>query len=125
MKALKGNSYKGVDTMFWHRRGTSQKGEKQKAVKKIEGELLGYMVSRLGVALDELHELRCVEREVIIGDKPVGIIMIRIFNPDTAKARDVTIASYGSLDSYPGLILYEGHYREVNGEAMDIHMEKK
>gem|GEM_PF-4408396 len=27
--------------MFWHRRGTSQKGEKQKAVKNIEGELLG------------------------------------------------------------------------------------
>ena len=111
--------------MFWHRRGTSQKGEKNKAVKKIEGELWGYMVSRLGVALDELQNLRRVEREVVIGDKPVGIILIRIFNVDTAKERDVTIDSYGSLDGHPELILYEGHYSEVNGEAMDIKIEKK
>lgn len=111
--------------MFWHRRGTSQKGEKNKAVKKIEGELWGYMVSRLGVALDELQNLRRVEREVVIGDKPVGIILIRIFNVDTAKERDVTIDSYDSLDGHPELILYEGHYSEVNGEAMDIKIEKK
>jgi hypothetical protein len=105
--------------------GTALKGEKSKAIKNIEGELLGYMVSRHGVTLDELHDLRRVERDVVLGDKPLGIIMIRIFNPDTAKERDVTIDSYSSLDRHPELILYEGHYRDINGEAMDIKIEKK
>jgi hypothetical protein len=105
--------------------GTALKGEKSKAIKNIEGELLGYMVSRHGVTLDELHDLRRVERDVVLGDKPLGIIMIRIFNPDTAKERDVTIDSYSSLDRHPELILYEGHYRDINGEAMDIKIKKK
>jgi hypothetical protein len=113
------------DTVFWHKMGTALKGEKNKAVKNIEGELLGYMVSRHGVTLDELQSLKYVEREVVLGDKPLGIIMIRIFNPDTAKEREVAIGSYSSLDEHPELILYEGHYRDVNGEAMDIKMEKK
>ncbi len=111
--------------MFWHKMGTALKGEKNKAVKNIEGELVGYMLSRHGVTLDELHDLRRVEREVVLGDKPLGIIMIRIFNPDTAKESDVAVDSYSSLDRHPELILYEGHYRDVNGEAMDIKIEKK
>ena len=111
--------------MFWHKMGTALKGEKSKAVKNIEGELLGYMVSRHGVTLDELRGLKRVEREVVLGDKPLGIIMIRIFNPDIAKERGVTIDSYSKLDRYPELILYEGHYRDVSGEAMDIKIEKK
>jgi len=111
--------------VFWHKMGTALKGEKNKAVKNIEGELVGYMLSRHGVTLDELHDLRRVEREVVLGDKPLGIIMIRIFNPDTAKESDVAVDSYSSLDRHPELILYEGHYRDVNGEAMDIKIEKK
>ena len=111
--------------MFWHKMGTVLKGEKNKAVKNIEGALLGYMVSQHAVTLDELQNLRRVEREVVLGDKPVGIIMIRIFNPDTAKEEGVTIDSYSSLDGHPELILDEGHYRDVNGEAMDIKIEKK
>lgn len=105
--------------------GAALKGGKNKAVKKIEGALVGYMISRHAVTLGELQNLRRVEREVAIGDKPLGIIMIRIFNLDTAKENNVTIYSYGSLDSHPELILYEGHYREVNGQAMDIIMEPK
>lgn len=111
--------------MFWHKMGTALKGDKSKAVKNIEGKLLGYMVSRHGVTLDELQSLKRVEREVVLGNKPLGIIMIHIFNPDTAKERDVNIDSYSSLDRHPELILYEGHYRDVNGEAMDIKIEKK
>lgn len=111
--------------MFWHKMETVLKGEKNKAVKNIEGELVGYMLSRHGVTLDELHNLRRVEREVVLGDKSLGIIMIRIFNPDTAKERGVTIDSHSNLDRHPEMILYEGHYRDVSGEAMDIKIEKK
>jgi hypothetical protein len=111
--------------MVWQRITGVLKRKDNKAVKNIEGELLGYMVSRHDITLDELRNLKHVEREVILGDKPLGIIMIRIFNPDIAKERDVTIDGYASLDKHPELILYEGNYREVDGIAMDINMEKK
>jgi hypothetical protein len=111
--------------MLWQRIGEALKTEKNKAVIKIDGALVGYMIGRFDINLDELQRLKRVEREVVLGDKPLGIIMVRIFNPDTAKGRDVTIDSYSSLDEHPELILYEGHYRDVNGEAMDIKIEKK
>jgi hypothetical protein len=37
----------------------------------------------------------------------------------------VTIDGYSSLDRHPELILYEGYYRDVNGEVMDINIEKR
>jgi len=125
MKALVSDSHKGGDTMFWRKVGTIIRGERNKAVKNIEGNLLRHMVSRHGLALDELQNLRCVEREVALGDKPLEIIMIRIFNPDTVKENHVTINGYGSLDRHPELILYEGYYRDVDGEAMDINLERE
>jgi hypothetical protein len=115
---------KGGDTVFWRKVGTIIKVDKNKSLKNIEGKLLGYMISQYGLAPDELQNLRRVEREVVLGDKPLEIIMIRIFNPDTANERGVTINGYGSLDRHPELILYEGYYREVDGEAMDINLEK-
>jgi hypothetical protein len=110
--------------MFWHKMEVALKREKNKAVKNIEGDLFGYMVSHYGTPLDELQNLKYVECEVVLGNKPLGIIMIRIFNPDIAKEKDVNINGYSSLDKHPELILYEGHYRDVNGEAFDITMEK-
>jgi hypothetical protein len=83
------------------------------------------MIGRFDINLDDLQKLRHVERELVIGDKPVGIIMIRIFDPEVSKERGVTVNGYSSLDGYPELVLYEGHYREVDGEAMDIKLEKK
>jgi hypothetical protein len=111
--------------MLWQRIGEALKTEKNKAVIKIDDALVGYMIVRFDINLDELRSLKRVEREVVLSDKPLGIIMVRIFSPDTAKEREVSIDSYSSLDEHPELILYEGHYRDVNGEAMDIKMEKK
>jgi hypothetical protein len=111
--------------MVWQRITEALKGKNDKAVKDIEHELSAYMLSQHDVTLDELHSLKYVEREVVLSDKPLGIIMIRIFNPDTAKKRGVTINNYSSLDRHPELILYDGHYREVDGIAMGINIEKK
>ena len=58
--------------MFWRKGGTEQKGKKQKAVKKIEGALWGYMVSQCGVTVDVLQDLRRVECDAVVGDKPLG-----------------------------------------------------
>jgi hypothetical protein len=110
--------------MFWRKKGTEQKGKKKKAVKEIEGTLWGYMVQQ-GVTVDILQNLRRVERDAVVEDKPAGLTMIRIFDPATANEKSVTIDDYGSLDNYPELVLYEGYYREVSGQATDIHIEKK
>jgi hypothetical protein len=104
--------------MFWRKRQ-----ERKKAIKKIEGQLWGYMVSQHGVAVDILQNLRRVERDGVIRGKQV--IMIRIFHAATANGKDVAIDGYESLDSHPELILYEGYYLEIGGEAKDIHIEKK
>jgi hypothetical protein len=111
--------------MFWRKKWTEQKGKKKQAVKKIEGALWGYMVSQHGVIVDILQNLRRVEKDAVVGDKPVGLTMIRIFDPATADKQGVAIDDYDSLDDYPELILYEGYYREVSGQATDIHLEKK
>jgi len=111
--------------MIWQKIGEALKGEKNKAISKINGAIVGYMIGRYNISLDDLQKLKRVERELVIGDKPVGIIMIRIFDPEAVKERGVTVDGYRSLDGYPELILFEGHYRDVDGEAMDIMMMKK
>ncbi len=110
--------------MFWRKKG-EEKGKKEKEVKKIEGALWGYMVSQHGVIVDILQNLRRVERNAVVGDKPVGLTMIRIFDPAAVKEKGIVIDDYDSLDNHPELILYEGCYREVGGQATDIRIEKK
>ena len=51
--------------------------------------------------------------------------MIRIFEQVIAGEKGITIDDYQSLDDHPELTLYEGYYREVGGQATDIHIEKK
>ena len=77
------------------------------------------------VSVDTLRELRLVEHDVIIGDKPLPLIMIRIFHPIIAREKGVIIDKYESLDNQPDLILYEGHYETFDGQATNIHLEKK
>ena len=110
--------------MFWRKKGTAEKGKqkKKKAVKKIEGTLWGYMVSK-GRTVDILQNLRRVEQDGAVGRKQV--IMIRIFDPATANEKGVAIDDYESLDNHPELILYQGYYLEIGGEAKDIHIERK
>ena len=109
--------------MFWRRKETEGK-YKKKAVEKIEGLLWGYMVYQHGVIVDVLQNLRRVEQSTI-DDKSVELTMIRIFDPASADKRGITIDGYKSLDDHPELILYEGYYREVGGEATDINIKKK
>jgi len=105
--------------MFWRR------WQKKKAVKEIEGDLFQYMVSKQHVPLEVLRSLRIVERDVAIGDKPVGLTMFRIFRPAATNEKGVTIDDYRSLDNHPELILYEGHYQLTDGHADNIRIEKQ
>lgn len=107
--------------MFWRKRGTVEKS-KQKAVKKIEGALWGYMVSQHGVIVNILQNLRQVQRNGVIEGKPA--IMVRIFDPAAVAKKGVAIEDYESLGGHPELILYEGYCRETGGR-LDIRIEKK
>lgn len=107
--------------MFWRKK-------RKKTVKKIEGGLWDYMVkyvAKQGIRLSVLQSLRMVDCNVLVGDKPVGVTMFRIFHPAAVRNSGVTINDYQSLDSHPELVLYEGHYQNMEGQAVNIQIEKK
>jgi hypothetical protein len=101
---------------FWKR---SQGG------KKLRGNLRRHMLRYGEVSVGTLRELRLVEHDMVIGDKSLPLTMIRIFHPDVAREKGVTIDSFESLDNHTDLILYEGHYETFDGQATNIHIEKK
>lgn len=110
--------------MFWRRR-VGEREKKKKAIERIDGALWCYMVSQHRVTVDILHNLRRVERNVVVGGKPVPVIMIRIFDPATAKKKGVIIDDFESLDSHPELILYQGYYEIGTDGVTNIRIEKK
>jgi len=105
--------------MFWRR------WQKKKMVKEIKGGLFQYMVNTQHVPLDVLHNLRLVERDAEVGDKPVGLTMFRIFHPAVTKEKDITVNDYDSLDGYLELVLYEGYYQVTDGSVVNIRIEKQ
>lgn len=103
-------------------------GKKRKNIKKIEGSLWNYRVKYLakqGVRLSVLQDLRLVECDVLVGERPVGVTMFRIFHPAAIRYKGVTINDYQSLDSHPELVLYEGYYQNMQGQAVNIQIKKK
>ena len=111
--------------MFWKKGGESKAmTKKKKEVMKIESSALwGYMVSKHGVVVDVLQNLRRVESDGLVDGEPVTVV--RIFDPATTNERGVDVEDYHSLDDHPELILYEGYYRPDRGQATDIHVEQK
>jgi hypothetical protein len=106
--------------MFWRR--------KKKAVKEIKGDLFQYMVNKQHVPLHVLHNLRLVERDVEVVDKPAGLIMFLIFHLTAANEKYMTVDDYDSLDVYQKLVLYEGYkvllvgiedFRILDGKTVD------
>ena len=110
--------------MFWRKKEGEQKAKqkKEKAAKKIEGALWGYMVSQHGVIVDILQNLRQVQRDGVIEGNPA--IMICVFDPAAADKKGVAIEDYESLGNHPDLILYQGYCREIGGQ-LDMHIEQK
>ena len=112
--------------MFWRKKSAEEKGKqkKKKPPDLISGSVVWtYMLKQYGLTPDILFELRRVETDCVVGDK--AATMIRIFDPATASGKGIAIGDYQSLDDQPELILYEGYYREVGGQATDIRIEKK
>jgi hypothetical protein len=98
---------------------------KENEAKQIEGDLFQYMVNKQHVPLDILRNLRIVEKETVLGDQPVGVMMFRIFHPGSAKKEGLKIEDYDNLDDNPELVLYEGYYQLNDGRADNIQIEKQ
>lgn len=109
--------------MFWRKMFRREGKETERGVKEIAGRVWGHMLIQHGVTVDILQNLRRVECDGVVEDKPV--IIIRIFDPAAAGKKGVAIEDYDSLDGHPDLILYGGYYRSVLGVTTDIHIEKK
>lgn len=105
--------------LLWGRKGSADK-KKKKTVKKIEGRLWGYMVSK-GVIVDVLQHLRYVEREAEYNGKPC--LEIRIFDPARTGAAGIEVEDFATLDPHPEYILYEGYISKM-GEPIEV-WEKK
>ena len=93
--------------------------------KQIEGDLFQYMVNKQHVPLDILRNLRMVEKETVLGNQPVGVMMFRIFQPGVVKKKDLKIEDYNNLDNYSELVLYEGYYQKNDGRADNIKIKKQ
>jgi hypothetical protein len=94
-------------------------------VEELKGDLFQYMVNKMHVPLGTLGALRVVKKEVIVGERQTGVTTFRIFLPGVAKDKGVKVEEYSSLNNYPGLVLYEGHYRSKDGRADNITIDKK
>ena len=112
--------------MFWKKDKTPEqekRKEMEDATKKIDGcQLWGYMVTRCGVVVDVLQNLRRVECERSVGGKPAT--MVRIFDPKAVEREGVVINGYESLDRHHDLILYEGYYRGADTEIGEIDINQ-
>jgi hypothetical protein len=105
----------------------AKEGAVTRPVKKTKGEIKGlystlwyYMKKQfpsLETQLAYLNEATCPAK---VNGAPV--ILIRIFKPDSAKEKGVTVEDYESLNEHPELILYEGYH--IRGRGGEILIKK-
>jgi len=80
--------------------------------------------TRPRVSASTLDNMRLVKREVVMGSRPLGITMFRIYDPAYAKEKDVTVERFENLDNHTELIVYEGYYDMTRGEPANTRIEK-
>jgi hypothetical protein len=90
-------------------------------VAEIERVVWLYMRKPLMLTDDKIFPLREATCPAKINDE--SATLIRIFNPDTAKEKGITIEDYESLSEHPELILYEGYH--IKGRGGEIVIEKR
>jgi hypothetical protein len=90
-------------------------------VEQLERAEWNYMRKPLMLTDDKIFPLREATCPAKINDK--SATLIRIFNPDAAKEKGITIEDYESLSEHPELILYEGYH--IKGRGGEIVIEKR
>jgi hypothetical protein len=100
---------------------TSQVKKTRGKIKVIDRAEWYYMKKRYtftDIQLASLNEATCPAK---VNDMPATLV--RIFNPDIAKEKGVTIEDYESLNEHPEWILYEGYH--VGGRRGEIIIQKR
>lgn len=102
--------------------GTTIRGEKTRG--RVDGlpgtTVWSYMNVKHGLTGEQLLHVKQALCEAVVEGKPSTLV--RIFDPDIAKAKGVDVQDYASLNDHPELILYEGYYGR--GRAPDILIER-
>ncbi len=93
---------------------------KKKIIKEIDGAIWGHLFYVHKVDVQTMaFKLRLVEREGFLeGGTPVTFL--RVFNPEEAKMKNITISGWETFDQHPDLIIFEGYLTEAN----KAHLER-
>jgi hypothetical protein len=109
---------------FWqkekHRETSSGFGEvKLPKPRELPQRVGMYLVTKLSLDPDWVWNLKCVLRPLADQKNDFDI---RIFNPETAAAKGVTVANFNSLDPHPHMILFSGTFNRKTG---NVQLEEK
>jgi hypothetical protein len=102
--------------------GNHQKKTTKGKVDGLDRGIWYYLKKKHGVSEQKLVQLKEALYPARISGNPATLV--RIFDPDLAKEKGVTIADYEKLNEYPELILFEGYYHG-RGKTREMIIEKK
>ena len=103
--------------MFWSKKPAKEEG-KLSGPKEIPGSVQNYLVAERKMDPDLIKLLKAVVRKSTTG----ATFNIRVFDSSEAKAKEVQVKDYTSLDECPDLIIYEGWF---DNEAKQVKLEEK
>ena len=94
---------------------TGSTNRKQDKPRNLPQELGRHLVVKLGHDPDWVWSLKYVREPK---DNSTDVFNIRIFSPQEAEQKHVTISDYASLSSHPDLILFMGWYDKKINQVM-------
>ena len=106
---------------FWDKK-KSENGEKKKVAKPKElPQAVGrHLIVKLNLDPDVVWGYRAV---MLPHEANKSVFSIRIFSPDQARAKNVLVTDYHSLNQVPEIILYSGTFDKVSGKVdFDVPM---
>jgi hypothetical protein len=106
------------------RKAEAVTGQAKKTRGKVDG--IGrvawyYMKKHHGLKEVEIAQLKEATCPAKVKDS--AATLVRIFNPDIAKEKGITVEDYESLNEQPELIIYEGYH--IPGRGGEIIIEKR
>ena len=77
------------------------------APKALPAKFAHHLQNNLHVTPESLSQLRCVALKGRFGGQRVRFV--RLFDPQVAQQRGVSVSSYQDMDSHPETVLFQGH----------------
>jgi hypothetical protein len=109
----------GIRKMLWGKKSAKEEG-KLSGPKEMPTLVQNYLVAEQKMNAELVKLLRAVQRKNPDGGK----FDIRIFDESEAKAKQVEVTDYTSLDGRPDLIIYEG-WSDDGAKQVKLEEKKK